>query len=249
MNRIRVENLSVAYRGKIALRQIDLELVPGKLTGIVGPNGAGKSTLMKGILQLVNIRSGKISYGDQPLAKQRKKIAYVEQRQDIDLSFPIDVFGVVLFGTYPHLTMFQRPGKKEKAFAHECLEKVGLTEYADRQISELSGGQLQRVFIARALAQKAEWILLDEPFAGIDATSEKIIIELLKELRNEGKSIVIVHHDLHKVTDYFDEVILLNKGLIASGPVEQTYTTRNMEKTYGSEITQMLRIGGADFAT
>lgn len=249
MNRIRVENLSVAYRGKIALRQIDLELVPGKLTGIVGPNGAGKSTLMKGILQLVNIRSGKISYGDQPLAKQRKKIAYVEQRQDIDLSFPIDVFGVVLFGTYPHLKMFQRPGKKEKAFAHECLEKVGLTEYADRQISELSGGQLQRVFIARALAQKAEWILLDEPFAGIDATSEKIIIELLKELRNEGKSIVIVHHDLHKVTDYFDEVILLNKGLIASGPVEQTYTTRNMEKTYGSEITQMLRIGGADFAT
>lgn len=249
MNRIRVENLSVAYRGKIALRQIDLELVPGKLTGIVGPNGAGKSTLMKGILQLVNIRSGKISYGDQPLAKQRKKIAYVEQRQDIDLSFPIDVFGVVLFGTYPHLKMFQRPGKKEKAFAHECLEKVGLTEYADRQISELSGGQLQRVFIARALAQKAEWILLDEPFAGIDATSEKIIIELLKEIRNEGKSIVIVHHDLHKVTDYFDEVILLNKGLIASGPVEQTYTTRNMEKTYGSEITQMLRIGGADFAT
>lgn len=249
MNRIRVENLSVAYRGKIALRQIDLELVPGKLTGIVGPNGAGKSTLMKGILQLVNIRSGKISYGDQPLAKQRKKIAYVEQRQDIDLSFPIDVFGVVLFGTYPHLKMFQRPGKKEKAFAYECLEKVGLTEYADRQISELSGGQLQRVFIARALAQKAEWILLDEPFAGIDATSEKIIIELLKEIRNEGKSIVIVHHDLHKVTDYFDEVILLNKGLIASGPVEQTYTTSNMEKTYGSEITQMLRIGGADFAT
>lgn len=249
MDRIRVENLSVAYRGKIALRQIDFELVPGKLTGIVGPNGAGKSTLMKGILQLVNIRSGKISYGDQPLAKQRKKIAYVEQRQDIDLSFPIDVFGVVLFGTYPHLKMFQHPGKKEKAFAYECLEKVGLTEYADRQISELSGGQLQRVFIARALAQKAEWILLDEPFAGIDATSEKIIIELLKELRNEGKSIVIVHHDLHKVTDYFDEVILLNKGLIASGPVEQTYTTRNMEKTYGSEITQMLRIGGADFAT
>lgn len=249
MNRIRIENLSVAYRGKIALRQIDLELVPGKLTGIVGPNGAGKSTLMKGILELVNIRSGKISYGDQPLAKQKKKIAYVEQRQDIDLSFPIDVFGVVLFGTYPHLTMFQRPGKKEKTFAHECLEKVGLTEYADRQISELSGGQLQRVFIARALAQKAEWILLDEPFAGIDATSEKIIIELLKELRDEGKSIVIVHHDLHKVTDYFDEVILLNKGLIASGPVEYTYTKKNMEKTYGSEITQMLRNGGAGFAT
>mgnify|MGYP000726246238 FL=1 len=136
-----------------------------------------------------------------------------------------------------------------KRQALECLRKVGLSEYAGRQISELSGGQLQRVFIARALAQKAEWILLDEPFAGIDATSEKIIIELLKELRDEGKSIVIVHHDLHKVTDYFDEVILLNKGLIASGPVAQTYTSQNMERTYGSEITQMLRVGGADFAS
>lgn len=249
MNAIRIENLSVAYRGKVALKRIDLELKTGKLTGIVGPNGAGKSTLMKGMLELVKAQSGKIFYGEQPLNKQREKIAYVEQRQDIDLSFPIDVFGVVLFGTYPHLKMFQRPGKKEKAHASDCLAKVGLSEFADRQISELSGGQLQRVFIARALAQRAEWILLDEPFAGIDATSEKIIIDLLKELRNEGKSIVIVHHDLHKVTDYFDEVILLNKGLIASGPVAQTYTTRNMEKTYGSEITQMLQVGGADFAT
>lgn len=249
MKTIRVEDLSVAYRGKIALQQVSLQLSAGKLTGIVGPNGAGKSTLMKGILQLIKTQSGRIFYGEEPLSKQRQKIAYVEQRQDIDLSFPIDVFGVVLFGTYPHLKMFQRPGKKEKAFTLECLEKVGLTKFADRQISELSGGQLQRVFIARALAQQAEWILLDEPFAGIDATSEKIIIELLKKLRDEGKSIVIVHHDLHKVTDYFDEVILLNKGLIAAGPVDQTYTTKNMEKTYGDEITQMLKIGGADFAT
>lgn len=231
------------------MQQVSLQLSAGKLTGIVGPNGAGKSTLMKGILRLIKTQSGRIFYGEEPLSKQRQKIAYVEQRQDIDLSFPIDVFGVVLFGTYPHLKMFQRPGKKEKAFALECLEKVGLTKFADRQISELSGGQLQRVFIARALAQQAEWILLDEPFAGIDATSEKIIIELLKKLRDEGKSIVIVHHDLHKVTDYFDEVILLNKGLIAAGPVDQTYTTKNMEKTYGNEITQMLKIGGADFAT
>lgn len=249
METIRIENLSVAYRGKIALEHVNLELSAGKLTGIVGPNGAGKSTLMKGLLQLIKIQSGRIYYGTEPLNKQREKIAYVEQRQDIDLSFPIDVFGVVLFGTYPHLKMFQRSGKKEKTFALECLRKVGLSEYAGRQISELSGGQLQRVFIARALAQKAEWILLDEPFAGIDATSEKIIIELLKELRDEGKSIVIVHHDLHKVTDYFDEVILLNKGLIASGPVAQTYTSQNMERTYGSEITQMLRVGGADFAS
>lgn len=249
MKTIRIEDLSVAYRGKIALQQVSLQLSAGKLTGIVGPNGAGKSTLMKGILRLIKTQSGRIFYGEEPLSKQRQKIAYVEQRQDIDLSFPIDVFGVVLFGTYPHLKMFQRPGKKEKAFALECLEKVGLTKFADRQISELSGGQLQRVFIARALAQQAEWILLDEPFAGIDATSEKIIIELLKKLRDEGKSIVIVHHDLHKVTDYFDEVILLNKGLIAAGPVDQTYTTKNMEKTYGNEITQMLKIGGADFAT
>ncbi|MGG5369738.1 metal ABC transporter ATP-binding protein [Enterococcus sp. AZ196] len=249
MQTIRVENLSVAYRGKIALQRVNLELTAGKLTGIVGPNGAGKSTLMKGILQLIKTQSGKIFYGEQPLNRQRQKIAYVEQRQDIDLSFPIDVFGVVLFGTYSHLKLFQRPGKKEKKLASECLEEVGLSEFANRQISELSGGQLQRVFIARALAQRAEWILLDEPFAGIDAASEKIIIELLKKLRDEGKSIVIVHHDLHKVTDYFDEVILLNKDLIASGPVAQTYTTKNMEKTYGSEITQMLGVGGAGFAT
>ncbi|WP_137665380.1 metal ABC transporter ATP-binding protein [Enterococcus hulanensis] len=249
METIRVENLSVAYRGKIALQHVNLELSAGKLTGIVGPNGAGKSTLMKGILQLIKTQSGKIFYGEEPINKQRQKIAYVEQRQDIDLSFPIDVLGVVLFGTYPHLRMFQRPGKQEKKLAAECLEKVGLSEFSGRQISELSGGQLQRVFIARALAQQAEWILLDEPFAGIDATSEKIIIDLLKELRDEGKSIVIVHHDLHKVTDYFDEVILLNKGLIASGPVAQTYTTKNMEKTYGSEIAQTMRVGGVDFAT
>ncbi|MBU5365147.1 metal ABC transporter ATP-binding protein [Enterococcus devriesei] len=249
METIRVKDLTVAYRGKIALKKVNVTLSPGKLTGIVGPNGAGKSTLMKGILELVPTQSGTILYGADKLKKQRKKIAYVEQRQDIDLSFPIDVFGVVLFGTYPHLKLFQRPGKKEKAFASDCLAKVGLSEFAERQISELSGGQLQRVFIARALAQQAEWILLDEPFAGIDATSEKIIIELLKELRDEGKSIVIVHHDLHKVTDYFDEVILLNKGLIASGPVNQTYTTKNMEKTYGSEITQMLQLGGVERAS
>ena len=249
MKTIRVENLSVAYRGKIALHHVNLELSAGKLTGIVGPNGAGKSTLMKGILQLIKTQSGKIFYGEEPINNQRQKIAYVEQRQDIDLSFPIDVLGVVVFGTYPHLKMFQRPGKQEKKLAAECLEKVGLSEFSDRQISELSGGQLQRVFIARALAQQAEWILLDEPFAGIDATSEKIIIDLLKELRDEGKSIVIVHHDLHKVTDYFDEVILLNKGLIASGPVAQTYTAKNMEKTYGSEIAQTMRVGGVDFAT
>ncbi|MDT2599870.1 metal ABC transporter ATP-binding protein [Enterococcus hulanensis] len=249
MKTIRVENLSVAYRGKIALQHVNLELSAGKLTGIVGPNGAGKSTLMKGILQLIKTQSGKIFYGEEPINNQRQKIAYVEQRQDIDLSFPIDVLGVVVFGTYPHLKIFQRPGKQEKKLAAECLEKVGLSEFSDRQISELSGGQLQRVFIARALAQQAEWILLDEPFAGIDATSEKIIIDLLKELRDEGKSIVIVHHDLHKVTDYFDEVILLNKGLIASGPVAQTYTTKNMEKTYGSEIAQTMRVGGVDFAT
>ena len=145
MKTIRVEDLSVAYRGKIALQQVSLQLSAGKLTGIVGPNGAGKSTLMKGILQLIKTQSGRIFYGEEPLSKQRQKITYVEQRQDIDLSFPIDVFGVVLFGTYPRLKMFQRPGKKEKAFALKCLEKVGLTKFADRQISELSGGQLQRV--------------------------------------------------------------------------------------------------------
>lgn len=239
-NNIKINHFSISYKNKLAIEDIDLTIFNNRLTAIIGPNGAGKSTFLKGILGFLPNKTGGISYLEEPLSKNRKKFAYVEQRQEVDLTFPIDVFGVVLLGTYPKIGWIKRPGKKEKELAMASLEKVGMTEFAKRQIGELSGGQLQRVFIARALAQEADWILLDEPFAGIDATSERTIIDLLKKLRDEGKSIVIVHHDLHKVRDYFDDLIILNKKAIAFGPVDQVFITENMRKAYGDEIAAML---------
>lgn len=236
MESLEIENLSISYQGKSVLSQLSLTIPSKKMVGIIGPNGAGKSSLLKGILGLVPNKTGEIFYKGQAVNKQKNLIAYVEQRQEIDLTFPIDVFNVVLLGTYPQLNFFKRPGNRQKEIAWEALEKVDLTAFAKRQISELSGGQLQRVFIARALAQQAPWLLLDEPFAGIDAASEQIIVELLKKLRDEGKSIVIVHHDLHKIRDYFDEVILLNHGIVAAGEIEQVYTSENMVKAYGDAL-------------
>ncbi|GMC01959.1 metal ABC transporter ATP-binding protein [Enterococcus thailandicus] len=238
---ISVENLSVAYQGKIALKNISLTIQSEKMTGIIGPNGAGKSTFMKSLLELIPKSSGTVTFSGQSVKEVRKKIAYVEQRSAMDLSFPIDVFGVVLLGTYPSLRIGKRPGKLEKERAAQALVKVGMEKFANRQISELSGGQLQRVFIARALTQGAEWIFLDEPFVGIDAVSEKKIFSILQELRAEGKTILIVHHDLHKVTEYFDEVILLNRELIASGTVQETFTSNNLQLAYGEVIGQLVK--------
>ena len=239
--RIDIQNLSIAYQGKTVLESIDLTIQPNQISGIIGPNGAGKSTLMKAILGLIPKQSGQILFGGQSVNKVRKQVAYVEQRNALDLSFPIDVLGVVLLGTYPSLRIGQRPGKKEKVRAMQALEKVGMKEYEKRQISELSGGQLQRIFLARALAQGAEWIFLDEPFVGIDAVSEKKIFSLLEELKREGRTIVIVHHDLHKVEEYFDEVILLNKKLIASGPMTEIFTSENLQAAYGELIGQLVK--------
>ncbi|MBO0481844.1 metal ABC transporter ATP-binding protein [Candidatus Enterococcus courvalinii] len=238
---ISVENLSVAYQGKIALKNISLTIQSEKMTGIIGPNGAGKSTFMKSLLELIPKSSGTVTFSGKSVKEVRKKIAYVEQRSAMDLSFPIDVFGVVLLGTYPSLRIGKRPGKREKERAIQALVKVGMEKFADRQISELSGGQLQRVFIARALTQGAEWIFLDEPFVGIDAVSEKKIFSILQELRAEGKTILIVHHDLHKVTEYFDEVILLNRELIAAGTVQETFTSNNLQLAYGEVIGQLIK--------
>lgn len=245
-NNVRIEDLSVSYQGKRALQTVDLVLRENKLTGIIGPNGAGKSTLMKAALGLIPKGSGTVTYLNEPLKNNQCRFAYVEQRQNADLSFPIDVFGVVLLGTYPKVGLIRRPGKKEKELAWHCLEKVGMADFAARQIGELSGGQLQRVFIARALAQEADWFFLDEPFVGIDASSERTIIDLLKQLRDEGKSIVIVHHDLHKVHDYFDDLVLLNKQVIAYGEVAETFTVENLQKGYGEEIMEMVRMGGRE---
>ncbi|MEJ4274162.1 metal ABC transporter ATP-binding protein [Enterococcus faecium] len=236
-----IQDLSAAYQGKTVLKTINLTINPQKITGIIGPNGAGKSTFMKSLLELIPATTGKVTFSGQPVNSVRKKIAYVEQRSELDLSFPIDVLGVVLLGTYPSLRIGQRPGKKERA--RQALKKVGMEEYAKRQISELSGGQLQRVFIARALAQGAEWIFLDEPFVGIDALSERKIFDILQELKNSGKTILIVHHDLHKVEEYFDEVILLNKQLIASGPVQEVFTSKNLQLAYGEIIRHLVKGG------
>lgn len=237
---ISVKNLTVAYQGKLAIDRINVNIPNGVITGIIGPNGAGKSTLLKGMMGLIKTESGVTAVGGAPIKEMQKNIAYVEQRSLIDLSFPIKVSEVVLLGTFPKLGLFRRPKKAEKEKVLDCLEKVKMSEFKDRQIGELSGGQLQRVFIARALAQEADIIFLDEPFVGIDMVSEQVIIHLLKEMRDEGRTIVIVHHDLHKVTDYFDDLIILNHRLIASGPVAQTFTTQNIQEAYGDVMGQVV---------
>lgn len=237
---ISVKNLTVAYQGKLAIDRINVNIPNGVITGIIGPNGAGKSTLLKGMMGLIKTESGVTTVGGAPIKEMQKNIAYVEQRSLIDLSFPIKVSEVVLLGTFPKLGLFRRPKKAEKEKVLDCLEKVKMSEFKDRQIGELSGGQLQRVFIARALAQEADIIFLDEPFVGIDMVSEQVIIHLLKEMRDEGRTIVIVHHDLHKVTDYFDDLIILNHRLIASGPVAQTFTTQNIQEAYGDVMGQVV---------
>lgn len=241
---IEVEKLTVAYQGKVALQDISLEISSGQITGIIGPNGAGKSSLIKGSLGLVEtVEKKPVQVFGEPLDNKRSKVAYVEQRNSLDLSFPISVIQTVLLGTYPNLGYFHRPGAKEKKLAIQALETVGMSAYADRQIGELSGGQLQRVFIARALAQEAEILLLDEPFIGIDAVSEKLIVSLLKQLKAEGKTVVIVHHDLHKVREYFDHVIILDRVLIANGPTETVFTTENIQKAYGDSMGDVLLKG------
>lgn len=242
---IHVKDLTVSYQGKVALKEASLDVKPGAITGIIGPNGAGKSTLLKGMMGLVKTDSGTSLVGDVPVDQVRKQIAYVEQRSAIDLTFPITVEEVVLLGTYPKLGLFKRPRKKEKDKVKESLEAVQMTAFSKRQIGELSGGQLQRVFIARALAQEADIILLDEPFVGIDMTSEKVIVDLLKALKEVGKTIMIVHHDLHKVTEYFDELIIVNHGIVAYGPVKDTFTTKNMQEAFGQTMGNIL-VRGVD---
>lgn len=232
MNIIKIEDLTVAYNEKPVLWDIDLEIEKGKLTAIVGPNGAGKSTLIKAILGILNISSGSILINGEKISKNRKNISYVPQTGSVDWDFPINVEDVVLMGTYAELGWFKRVGKKQREEAHKALEAVEMTEYKHRQISKLSGGQQQRVFLARSLVQDADVYLLDEPLKGVDAKSEKTIMNILLRLRDAGKTIVIVHHDLRTVGSYFDNVVLINKRIIASGRIEDSYTDENIGKAY-----------------
>ena len=236
---IKVTDLTVAYQENPVLWDIDLDVPPGVLLAIVGPNGAGKTTLIKAILGLVRPAAGRVLIYDKPYATQRRIVGYVPQRGSVDWDFPTNVLDVVMMGRYGNLGWIRRPGKVERELAMNALEKVGMQTYADRQISQLSGGQQQRVFLARALVQDATVYLMDEPFQGVDATTERAIVALLQELRANGKTVVVVHHDLQTVTDYFDWVLLLNIRRIASGPVEETFTPDNLRETYGGRVAFM----------
>lgn len=239
---VEIHDLTVSYDKKPVLWGIDLDIPEGSLVGIIGPNGAGKSTLIKAMMGLLQTSSGYVKIFDQALEKVRKRVSYVPQRESVDWDFPASVMDVVLMGTYANLGLLRRVGKKEKKIALECLEKVKMQDYADRQISQLSGGQQQRVFLARALAQKADLYFMDEPFVGVDATTEAAIIDLLREMRAEGKTVVVVHHDLQSAQKYFDNVILLNMRLIASGKTEDVFTEELLQKTYGGRLTLLSEV-------
>jgi len=231
-----VSGLSVAYQKKPVLRNVSFQVKEGELIGIIGPNGAGKSTMIKAALGLIPAIRGEVLVYGKPYKEQRKLIGYVPQRESVDWDFPTNALDVVLMGTYGRLGWFGRPKAKDKAHALECLEKVGMAEFADRQISQLSGGQQQRVFLARALAQNAKLYFMDEPFAGVDAATEKAIITLLQELKKQGKTVIVVHHDLATVEQYFDSVLLLNVELQAFGPTAETFTQEKLQRTYGGRL-------------
>lgn len=233
---IDVRDLTVAYRDKPVLWDIDLTVPSGVLMAIVGPNGAGKTTFIKAVLGLLRAAAGQVLFFGAPYEERRQMVAYVPQRGSVDWDFPTSVLDVVMMGLYGRLGWIRRPGRNERGLAMQALEKVGMQDFAGRQISQLSGGQQQRVFLARALVQEAEVYLMDEPFQGVDATTERAIIELLRDLRANDKTLVVVHHDLQTVSEYFDHVMLLNVRKIASGPVSDVFTEENLRLTYGGRI-------------
>jgi manganese/zinc/iron transport system ATP- binding protein len=236
---IKVEDLTVAYGDQPVLWDVDMEVPAGVLMAVVGPNGAGKTTLIKAVTGLIRPVAGSVAVFGKPYAEQRHLVGYVPQRNSVDWDFPTTVLDVVMMGRYGGLGWLRRPGRAERALAMEALEKVGMAEFAGRQISQLSGGQQQRVFLARAIVQDASIYLMDEPFQGVDATTERAIVTLLKEMRDRGKTVVVVHHDLQTVPEYFDWVTLLNVRCIASGPVDQVFTDRNLRLAYGGRVSYL----------
>lgn len=233
---VHVEDLTVSYDSKPALWDIDLDIPPGVLAAIVGPNGAGKSTLIKAVLGLVRPSAGHIYIHGRPYREQRRRVGYVPQRSSVDWDFPTTALDVVTMGLYGQLGWLRRPGRREVSKAEEALELVGMRDFAERQISQLSGGQQQRVFLARALVQEADVYFLDEPMAGVDATTERAIVNILRQLRDQGKTVIVVHHDLQTVTSYFDWMLILNVRAVAQGPVREVYTAANLRAAYGGQI-------------
>ena len=240
---IEVNDLTVAYREKPVLWDVDLQVPPGVLMAIVGPNGAGKSTLIKAVLGLVRTAAGQVLVHGRPYAEQRKLVAYVPQRGSVDWDFPTSVLDVVMMGCYGSLGWLRRPGRKQREAAMAALGQVAMEDFAERQISQLSGGQQQRVFLARALVQNAGLYLMDEPFQGVDAKTERAIVTVLQQLRADGKTVVVVHHDLETVPEYFDQVLLLNVRRIACGPVDEVFTEENLRLTYGGRVPFLQRRG------
>lgn len=234
---VSIHDVTVAYRRRPVLWDIDLSLPSGRLIAVVGPNGAGKSTLLKAALGLVPLASGRIEIFGKPLKRARSLVGYVPQRETVDWDFPVSALDVVMMGRYGRLGWIRRPGGADRRAALECLRQVGMQDFASRQISQLSGGQQQRVFLARALAQESLLYFMDEPFAGVDASTEKAIVDVLRGLREAGRTVVAVHHDLQTVAEYFDHVVLLNMRLLAAGPVATTFTRVNLQKTYGGRLT------------
>lgn len=240
---VEVHDLTVSYERKPVLWNVDLTLPAGSLVGIIGPNGAGKSTLLKAMMGLVPISSGFIKLFNQPIDNVRGQISYVPQRESVDWDFPASVLDVVLMGRYGKLGLFRKIRQADREVAHACLRKVNMEAFANRQISQLSGGQQQRVFLARALAQDAQLYCLDEPFAGVDIATETAIIGLLQQMRTEGKTVIVVHHDLQSASEYFDWIVLLNVRLVASAPTAQAFTPELLQETYGGKLTVLSKIG------
>jgi manganese/zinc/iron transport system ATP- binding protein len=234
---LEIHDMTVTYERKPVLWDVDLAVPENKLVGIVGPNGAGKSTLIKAVLGLVPRASGRVDIFGKPYEKQRQLVGYVPQRESVDWDFPISALEVVVMGRYGRIGWFRRAGKEDIELARDCLDKVGMAAFADRQISQLSGGQQQRVFLARALAQDASLYFMDEPFSGVDAATESAILKMLHELRDNAKTVVVVHHTLQTVKDYFDHVVMLNMHVVVDGSVDEVFTEENLQKTFGGRLS------------
>lgn len=241
---ITIKGLSVSYGRKRVLTNIFMDIEPGHVYGILGPNGAGKSTLFKAILGLMEPNAGTILVKGKPIEEHRKEVVYVPQKSDVDWTFPATVFDIVLMGRYPHKKLLQRMNEHDKALARKALREVGMEQFENRQAGELSGGQQQRVFLARALCQEAEAFLLDEPFVGVDITTEEKIIHILKKLAAEGKTILVIHHDLSSVPEYFSRIALINQRLITFGDTAEVFTKENIANAYSGQLPILHQTGG-----
>lgn len=240
-----IREVTIAYHRKPVLWEVNLDIPTGKLVGLVGPNGAGKSTMLKAIMGIMPLLSGSVRIFGKPYSEVRQRVAYVPQRESVDWDFPASVLDVVLMGFYGRIGWFGRVTRQHQQLAMEALDRVGMAEFAQRQISQLSGGQQQRTFLARALIQPADLFLLDEPFAAVDASTEQALVSIMRSLQEAGKTIIVVHHDLHTVPEYFDYLVLLNMRVVAAGPMETTFHQENLQKTYGGKLTILEQVSEA----